>query len=86
MDGRAVWAGVWIFFATNWVGQDYFSPQGLVYALYLVVLAILLTWFAGPPGGRRRVFRLPARFARAPGIRMGAAPLSDGWSMGSVTR
>jgi hypothetical protein len=44
-DLRLVWLGLWFFFLTNWVGQDYFSPQGLSYFLMLVMLGILLTWF-----------------------------------------
>jgi hypothetical protein len=74
VDPRAVWAGVWVFFATNWVGQDYFSPQGLTYVLYLVLLAVLLTWFTGPSTGRRWI---PQRLQRTPAVRMGAAPLGE---------
>ncbi|HLJ66470.1 MAG TPA: hypothetical protein VKX16_03820 [Chloroflexota bacterium] len=44
-DRRLVWLGIWLFYLTNWVGQDYFSPQGLDYFLYLVVIAIVVTWF-----------------------------------------
>jgi len=40
-----VWLGVWLFFLTSWVGQDYFSPQGLSYFFYLVILGTLLRWF-----------------------------------------
>ncbi|MFD1656778.1 lipopolysaccharide biosynthesis protein [Streptomyces caeni] len=45
---RAKWAGVWIFVLSGWVGQDYFSPQGFTYLLYLVFVAILLVWFRAP--------------------------------------
>jgi hypothetical protein len=41
--GRAPWLAVWLFYLANWVGQDYFSPQGLTYFAYLVVLALVLT-------------------------------------------
>jgi hypothetical protein len=51
-DRRLAWAAVWCFFLGNWVYQDYLSPQGLTYVLYLGVLAVTLTWFAAP-GGRR---------------------------------
>jgi hypothetical protein len=44
--GRAL--GVLIFYLCNWVGQDYFAPQAVAYLFYLVVLAILLTWFRPP--------------------------------------
>ncbi len=44
-DKRIVWLGLWFFYVTNWIGQDYFSPQGLNFFLYLVIIAILLRWF-----------------------------------------
>ncbi|MFF3494280.1 lipopolysaccharide biosynthesis protein [Streptomyces sp. NPDC002795] len=45
---RAKWSGVWIFVLSGWVGQDYFSPQGFTYLLYLVFVAILLVYFRAP--------------------------------------
>ncbi|KPH98889.1 hypothetical protein OK074_6144 [Actinobacteria bacterium OK074] len=45
---RAKWTGIWIFVLGGWVGQDYFSPQGFTYLLYLVFVAILLVWFRAP--------------------------------------
>jgi hypothetical protein len=56
-DPRLIWLSIWIFYLVNWVGQDYFSPQGFNVLLYLAILAIVLTWFRrdqssiGPPGG-----------------------------------
>jgi hypothetical protein len=44
-DQRLIWLSAWFFFLGNWIGQDYFSPQALTYFLYLVVLAVVLTWF-----------------------------------------
>lgn len=44
-DKRLVWLGLLFFYLTNWVGQDYFSPQGFNFFLYLVIIAILLKWF-----------------------------------------
>lgn len=44
-DIRLVWAGLFVFELTNWIGQDYFSPQALNYFLYLTILAVFLTWF-----------------------------------------
>lgn len=41
-DMRLVWCGVWFFVIGNWVGQDYFSPQGVAYLLYLVLIALCL--------------------------------------------
>ncbi|MGW7055045.1 lipopolysaccharide biosynthesis protein [Streptomyces sp. NPDC054887] len=45
---RATWTGVWIFVLSGWVGQDYFSPQGFTYGMYLVFVALLLVWFREP--------------------------------------
>ncbi|MFF9124645.1 lipopolysaccharide biosynthesis protein [Streptomyces sp. NPDC014889] len=45
---RARWTGVWLFVLSGWVGQDYFSPQGFTYLLYLAFVAILLVWFRAP--------------------------------------
>src|SRR5258708_10025778 len=46
---RLVWLSLLFFQLTNWVGQDYFSPQGFNFFLYLVIIAILLKWFRMPP-------------------------------------
>jgi hypothetical protein len=44
---RARWLGVVIFYATDWIYQDYFSPQALSYLLYLIILAaVLAVWKA----------------------------------------
>ncbi|MPY33651.1 lipopolysaccharide biosynthesis protein [Streptomyces adustus] len=45
---RAKWTGIWIFVLGGWVGQDYFSPQGFTFLLYLAFVAILLVWFRPP--------------------------------------
>lgn len=45
VDRRHVWFAVWIFVATNWVGQDYFSPQAMNYFLYLVIIGVCIRWF-----------------------------------------
>ena len=44
-DPRRLWLGIWFFFALNWVGQDYFSPQAFNYFLFLVLVAVCLAWF-----------------------------------------
>jgi len=49
------WLVVWLFLLTNWVGQDYFSPQGLAYFILLATIAIVLIGFhraERPPGDR----------------------------------
>ena len=60
---QVVWAGLLFFYLTNWIGQDYYSPQGFNFFLYLMILAILLTWFQSQPQkksvlGNERVARL----------------------------
>jgi hypothetical protein len=39
---------VWVFYLTNWIGQDYFSPQAFIYWLHVVILGVLLRCFAVP--------------------------------------
>lgn len=39
---RTSWLAVLIFFVSNWIGQDYFSPQSLGFLLYLVVIGVVL--------------------------------------------
>jgi O-antigen/teichoic acid export membrane protein len=45
-DWRARWLALWLFPVLNWVGQDYFSPQGLAYLLHLAVLAVVISVFS----------------------------------------
>lgn len=46
-DSRTVAVGGWLFVLGNWVGQGYFSPQGISYVWYLIVVAVVLQWFPG---------------------------------------
>lgn len=41
-DPRVIVAASWIFVTGNWVGQDYYSPQGTTYLFYLTVVALCL--------------------------------------------
>ncbi|MGO8872560.1 MAG: hypothetical protein ACLQPH_14375 [Acidimicrobiales bacterium] len=43
---RARWAVLGIFLASNWIDQDYFSPQGLNLFLFLVAVAIVIRVFS----------------------------------------
>lgn len=52
-DWRLVWTAVWIFQLANWVGQDYFAPQGLAYLLHLTVIAVVLRHFVRPGSAGR---------------------------------
>jgi O-antigen/teichoic acid export membrane protein/aminoglycoside phosphotransferase len=47
-DRRVAWLGSWLFFITNWVGQDYFSPQAFTFFLYLVVVGVVLRYLGRP--------------------------------------
>ncbi|MET8157594.1 hypothetical protein ABZT47_14550 [Sphaerisporangium sp. NPDC005289] len=42
---RARWFAALLFILVQWIGQDYFSPQGFTFALYLVFVAVLMRWF-----------------------------------------
>ncbi|MFJ5998051.1 glycosyltransferase [Streptomyces sp. NPDC092370] len=55
-DRRLIWTAVWLFYVANWVGQDYFSPQSVAYALHVGVLAVVLRRFgrSAVRGGRPR--------------------------------
>lgn len=87
-DRRLVWAAVWIFLGGNWVGQDYFSPQAVAFALYLLVIFLcigpLMPEARAAKGGllariagiRRLVVRsMPRRLAIGPFARLAAVVL-----------
>ncbi|MGZ3623651.1 MAG: zinc ribbon domain-containing protein [Ktedonobacteraceae bacterium] len=66
-DKRIIWLAIWFFYVTNWIGQDYFSPQGLNFFMYLVIIAILLKWFKRstsiPPDQQTRQWRRLGRLS-----------------------
>lgn len=39
---RAGWLGIALYFSSNWILQDYFSPQALNFLFFLVVIAVVL--------------------------------------------
>lgn len=41
---RQRWVAIVLYSAANWIGQDYFSPQGLGTVLSLGIMAIALRW------------------------------------------
>lgn len=46
---RAGWLGIAIFYGTDWIYQDYFSPQALNLLFFLVVIAaVLWVWQPAP--------------------------------------
>ncbi len=59
-NSRQAWAGVWFFYITSWVGQDYLSPQAYAFLLVVALLACLLSAFSGwawPTGFNRFTVR-----------------------------
>lgn len=60
---RQAWAGVWIFYLTSWVGQDYLAPQAYAFILLVTLFACLLSTFSGWawPTGRTGFTRALAR-------------------------
>lgn len=45
------WLCIWLFFCSNWVEQDIFSPQAYGYLGYLAILAVLMALFRTPRAG-----------------------------------
>jgi hypothetical protein len=39
---RVGWLGIALFYGTDWIYQDYFSPQAVNYLFYLVIVALVL--------------------------------------------
>ncbi len=54
-SARAGWLGVALFYATNWIYQDYFSPQGMAYLLFLVTIASLMALWRPRPSATSEV-------------------------------
>ena len=48
-DDRVIWLSIWVFFASNWVAQDYLAPQAMAFVLWLAMLAALLYRFGTQP-------------------------------------
>ena len=61
---QAKWLAALFFCLLDWVGQDYFSPQGASLLLYLLFVGVLVTWFRPPPE-TVKVLRGPARWAQS---------------------
>ena len=72
-DRRLQWLGIWFFLLTNWVGQDYFSPQATTYfMMFGLLILILLSFGSKQPlsltswknrlSSMLRIIKLPPRF------------------------
>ncbi len=67
-NAQGVLAVLWLYVTVNWVGQDYLSPQGTAFFLFLTIVAVCLRFFRqSDPSGRMPVglaeklsFRWPA--------------------------
>ncbi|MET1063485.1 MAG: hypothetical protein ABWX85_00770 [Arthrobacter sp.] len=46
---RVYWTAALVFALTNWVNQNYYSPQAFSYTLYLTMCLIALTFFRSAP-------------------------------------
>ncbi|MCP8894996.1 hypothetical protein KYK29_08640 [Shinella daejeonensis] len=74
-DRRHLFTAGWLFIVANWIGQDYFSPQGFTFLGYLALLALFLgplrrvdiPWSARRPAFLNRI--IPA--AGTAGLRIG---------------
>ncbi|NND02056.1 MAG: hypothetical protein HKN91_04655 [Acidimicrobiia bacterium] len=44
VNRRSLWMGIWFFYLGNWIGQDYFSPQGIAYLGYLSIAALVFRY------------------------------------------
>jgi hypothetical protein len=51
-DRRVVWAAVWVYYSTSWVGQDYFAPQAFAFLLYVLLVALVLRRLPAQPRAR----------------------------------
>ncbi len=87
---RAGWLGVLLFYATNWIDQDYFSPQAINYVFYLVVLATVLACWrpsrmaATAPYGSAVRDRLAAARGAFTRRRLGGRDAISTWSSSRV--
>jgi len=84
---RGAWLGVIIFYSTNWIYQDYFSPQALAIFLLLVVLATVLNFWrpisrvdANPPANQTDVTNA-VRNLQTTMSRIGGEDMVPKWQM-----
>jgi hypothetical protein len=68
-DPRLVWGAVWVFYAANWINQDYLAPQAFAYLLYLTIMGLLLTYFRPSGTDLERGGRLLRRFRQVLRVR-----------------
>lgn len=66
---RFAWTAVVVFTVGNWVGQNYYSPQGFAFMLYLTAVLIALRALGG--GEPRRLMRWIEGLLAKPAQRLG---------------
>jgi hypothetical protein len=87
LTNRQRWVAILLYSASNWIGQDYFSPQATGTVLSLGIMAMAMRWLYTPqsarlpgwrwvsarlPGWRGLSARLPVwHWLRVPAIRAG---------------
>lgn len=64
-DARVPWLAAWLFVPANWIGQDYFAPQALGFALFLGFVVLLLRYFPLRRRDRRSLAKKAWRALRA---------------------
>lgn len=77
---RWAWAAATLFAASNWVGQNYFAPQGLAYPVFLFVALMAVLHLSTEPG--RVALRIESRLRRS----AGPDPVPSSWPAASATR
>jgi hypothetical protein len=66
LSPRQRWAAILLYSGSNWIGQDYFSPQALGTVLSLGIMALALRWlYLGDAPARRGTPRPAARMTPA---------------------
>jgi hypothetical protein len=64
-DRRVVWVTLLVFTLSNWIAQNYYSPQAIAFALSLLFLGCVLRWMPLRDGAGRPLIR-PALTRRLP--------------------
>ncbi|GAA0290285.1 hypothetical protein [Kineococcus aurantiacus] len=81
--GPRAWIATWVFVAGNWVGQEYFSPQGATWAVAMAVLGVVCTCAAAtgePLSVRRRRPTGPDRISPLRAAAWTAEPGARSWA------
>ncbi|WP_026264895.1 hypothetical protein [Arthrobacter sp. 135MFCol5.1] len=64
---RIYWTAALVFTLTNWLNQNYYSPQAFAYTLHLTMCLVILTFLRGTPAGwvLKLERRVAARFSKS---------------------